>query len=453
MVIAPEHVMGVEWTMVSLAYIFVSLRIAVRIHWKQKHLIISDIWLVLAALCVLGLAICDTITYKMGRMADPTNKANVQLRKIWFATNYLFDAGLYLPKLSMVAIYHHLIPRHFHMLRHALYFVGFFVGCSFLITFFSDTFWCGPHPSVQWWPGPHSCSTFESKTLMKLNWSLCFTCEALLFALPFPLLSSLTSLSGREKTGLVGIFTLGAVTLGVSSGRFATMMIKGNDISIYVWSTTEFSVSIMIVASTALRPLIRKAWNATTFTSKHSGSGSGRRGPTGKFFKGGSGATDNSTWELKPSQSHQSHSFSQHKTRTQSTRTRIAAAAATSAETQHTQQQQQQHHHYQHQPKLQQQQQQPSHWLPEQNAMVMSPAPEEERNENNNDYFGDAGIPLSPMAPHSQHVILKTERFSISSSSAGEPQNQPPVSPAGMIDLEANGGGGGIWDGRSRLLI
>lgn len=52
------------------------------------------------------------------------------------------------------------------------------------------------------------------------------------FALPFPLLSSLTSLSGREKTGLVGIFTLGAVTLGVSSGRFATMMIKGNDISI-----------------------------------------------------------------------------------------------------------------------------------------------------------------------------------------------------------------------------
>lgn len=57
-------------------------------------------------------------------------------------------------------------------------------------------------------------------------------CGLLVFLLPFPLLSSLTSLSGREKMGLVGIFTLGAVTIGVSSGRFATMMIKGNDISI-----------------------------------------------------------------------------------------------------------------------------------------------------------------------------------------------------------------------------
>lgn len=68
--------------MLTLAYVFVGLRIAVRIHWKQKHLIISDIWLVLAALCVLGLVICDTITYRMGRMADQTRLANMELRKV-----------------------------------------------------------------------------------------------------------------------------------------------------------------------------------------------------------------------------------------------------------------------------------------------------------------------------------------------------------------------------------
>ncbi|KAK8085522.1 hypothetical protein PG997_006793 [Apiospora hydei] len=256
--------------MVSLAYIFVGLRIAVRVHWKQKHLIISDIWLVLAALCVLGLVICDTITYRMGRMADPTPRANVELRKIWFAMNYLFDAGLYLPKLSMVAIYYHLIPMHFHGLRRALHFIGFFVGSSFFITFFSDTFWCGPHPSVQ----------------------------------------CLTSLSGREKAGLVGIFTLGAVTIGVSSGRFATMMMKGNDISLYVWGSTEFAVAIMIVAATALRPLIRKAWEATTFASKHSLSGSGRRAP--RFFKSGSGGTGDSIKELKPGISIEHHHHHHH---------------------------------------------------------------------------------------------------------------------------------------------
>ncbi|KAK8053238.1 hypothetical protein PG996_012539 [Apiospora saccharicola] len=374
----------------------------------------SDIWLVLAALCVLGLVICDTITYRMGRMADPTSSANVELRKIWFAMNYLFDAGLYLPKLSMVAIYYHLIPMHFHMLRRALHFIGFFVGSAFFITFFSDTFWCGPHPSVQWWPGPHSCSAFESKTLMQLNWSLCFSCEALLFVLPFPLLSSITSLSGREKAGLVGIFTLGAVTIGVSSGRFATMMMKGNDISLWtwnlglpteadrllpltdVWNTTEFSVSIMIVAATALRPLIRKAWEATTFTSKHSNSGSGRHRP--KFFKGGSGGTGDSMWELKP-------------------------ALSSSSDPPHPLQRQTS----------------PSSWQDH----IISIA--EEGGYNGGD------IPLRPMSPTSQTGIVKTKRFSISSG------HQPvqPVSHFSM-DLESGRGGnrdGSIWDGQSRVFV
>ncbi|KAK8869403.1 hypothetical protein PGQ11_007981 [Apiospora arundinis] len=209
-------------------------------------------------------------------MADSAQIANVELRKIWFAMNYLFDAGLYLPKASMVAIYYHLIPVHFHTLRRALHFIGFLVASSFFITFFSDTFWCGPRPSIQWHPSPDSCSAYESKTLMQLNWPLCFTCEALLFILPFPLLHRL-SLSRREKNGLIGIFALGAVTIGVSSGRFATMIMKGNDISLFVWGTAEFSVSTMIVAATALRPLVRKGWQATTSTSRRSGSGLGKR--------------------------------------------------------------------------------------------------------------------------------------------------------------------------------
>lgn len=172
----------------------------------------------------------------------------------------------------------------------------------------------------------------------------------------------------------------------------------------------------MIVAATALRPLIRKAWEATTFTSRASASGSNRRGP-GKPFKGGSGGTADSTKELKPLQQLQSH---------QST---------SAGETQH-----------------QHQQPSPLSIWPNRQVVVSSTAADAGRNNNSQDsgYFDGISIPLSPMTPHSQNAILKTERFSVSSS-GGDPNNQPPTSPMGMMDLEA--GGGGIWDGRSRLLV
>ncbi|KAK7943371.1 uncharacterized protein PG986_012484 [Apiospora aurea] len=232
--------------------------------------------------------------------------------------NYLFDAGLYLPKLSMVAIYYHLIPMHFHGLRRALHFTGFFVGSSFFITFFSDTFWCGPHPSVQ----------------------------------------CLTSLSGREKAGLVGIFTLGAVTIGVSSGRFATMMMKGNDISLFLRLHHD-----------------RRGHGAAAADSEGVGghdlhvqaliSGSGRRAP--RFFKSGSGGTGDSIKELKPGI--------------------------------HIEQHHHQHHHL-HQPR------QSASW-PDQ----ITPIAEGDEQQRGNGGRGTE-IPLNPL---SQNAIIKTERFSISS--------------------------------------
>ncbi|KAK8070050.1 hypothetical protein PG994_006666 [Apiospora phragmitis] len=277
----------------------------------------------------------------MGRMADPTSIANQELRKIWFAMKYLFDAGLYLPKLSMVAIYYH-IPLHFQWLRRALYFIGFFVGSSFFITFFSDTFWCGPHPSVQ--------------------------CR--------------TSLSGREKAGLIGIFTLGAVTIGVSSGRRL-----GHDGILRLHHDRRGH------GAAAADP---ESVGGHDLHVQALGLGLGRH-RTPKFFKGGSGGTGDSVRELKPGQS-------------------ISTTDRP--------------------PQLQQQPPLPSSWF---DQILSMP------DEGNSSGGGGGDIPLSPMTPVGQNAnaIIKTERFSISSG-------HQPASPVTMIDLES---GGGIWDGRSRLLV
>jgi hypothetical protein len=46
------------------------LRIAVRLVIQRRKLLLSDLLLLPAALCILGIVICDTITYQMGAMAN-----------------------------------------------------------------------------------------------------------------------------------------------------------------------------------------------------------------------------------------------------------------------------------------------------------------------------------------------------------------------------------------------
>lgn len=70
--------------------------------------------------------------------------------QIRFATNYFFDAGLYMPKLSMLVFYFSLIPRHHTVLRWALYVVTAFTASATAVTTMSDTFWCGANLSTNW---------------------------------------------------------------------------------------------------------------------------------------------------------------------------------------------------------------------------------------------------------------------------------------------------------------
>jgi len=106
---------------------------------------------------------------------------------------------------------------------------------------------------------------------MSTNWSLCITSEALrksrslsppfatgsrvpadpsrtVFLLPIPLLRHLSSLGRGQKAGLVVVFTLGLVTMIVSTGRFITMMCLGTDISLCKrWSLTTYATPSLLV--------------------------------------------------------------------------------------------------------------------------------------------------------------------------------------------------------------
>jgi hypothetical protein len=64
-----------------ISYALFACRIWVRLYWKQWHLFVSDIWLLIAALSALGVVICDTFQYQAGAMSD-FNTVSVALGKV-----------------------------------------------------------------------------------------------------------------------------------------------------------------------------------------------------------------------------------------------------------------------------------------------------------------------------------------------------------------------------------
>ncbi|EEU43355.1 uncharacterized protein NECHADRAFT_45239 [Fusarium vanettenii 77-13-4] len=248
---------SIEWTFMVLAYVFVACRLYVRLFMRGLRLYSADYWLIVGLMCCQGLLICDTLTYSMNATNDFTI-TSVSLDKIRFATNYFFDTGIYFPKFSIIAFYYSLTPPKHPEMRIALQILTFITGAFALITFFGNTFWCGPDPSVNWRTSDESCTVFSSMDLMRLNWSLNFITEVLNVAFPFPLIFDLSLRSRREKVALGVIFALGTITIGVSVGRFVTMLHVSNDISIYIWATAEICISVIVVALSALRPLLQK---------------------------------------------------------------------------------------------------------------------------------------------------------------------------------------------------
>ena len=95
-------------------------------------------------------------------------------------TNYFFDFGIYFPKFSIIAFYFNLVPCTHPGMRTLLYALAALTASFSLVTFFADTFWCGPDPSVNWLDTDEEhCQAFMSMTLMRINWSMNFTSEVL----------------------------------------------------------------------------------------------------------------------------------------------------------------------------------------------------------------------------------------------------------------------------------
>lgn len=166
----------IEAVLFGISTLLVLARLALRTIRQHQSLTVSDWFLIASLLDAAALFGTDTAAYNLGGMDEYDPSApprsiedQITLMKVSFAGNYFYDTGVYFPKLALLALYFKLIPQTLPLLRKFLYGVTALTGSFMLTTCFLDTFWCGSKVSVNW-EIDGECSTFDSKTVFRIDW-------------------------------------------------------------------------------------------------------------------------------------------------------------------------------------------------------------------------------------------------------------------------------------------
>lgn len=226
-----------EWVLLTLAYVCVTLRVYAHLFRLRKRLGWAELLLIASAIDALGLIICDTLTFRMGVLDD--YRSSVELSKvrrdglfldrllmhelqISFASNYFYDFGMGLPKLSMLAFYWAFFnDSHHRKIRRVLWVMTAFVVLCYLTSLFDDTFFCGLDVSVQWSQDENACSVFYAQAPFILNFTLGLVCYLIIYALPSVLLYR-----GTLETSTGVVLTLAAGSLPILSGVVRFICLK-----------------------------------------------------------------------------------------------------------------------------------------------------------------------------------------------------------------------------------
>jgi len=148
-----------------------------------------------------------------------------------YASCFFFDIGLFLPKASITAFYWWLIPRMFRNMRFMLYLITVYICLAATGSVFVDLFICYPiHYNWSLDYEEQGQSIWNSWTDFWINWTLNFSADVFLFLIPFFILKAL-KLRQRQKFGLIGVFSLGLITMAISFARFMIYSVSNYNLS------------------------------------------------------------------------------------------------------------------------------------------------------------------------------------------------------------------------------
>jgi hypothetical protein len=140
-----------------------------------------------------------------------------------FASNYFYDVGMGLPKLSMLAFYWTFFDIDCHQrIRKMLWVMTAFVAACYLTSLLDDTFFCGIHVSVQWSQEEGACSVFYAQEPFILNFALGLTCYLVIYLLPIILIRQRIF---KASAGVIVTFAMGALPIASGIIRFICLKV------------------------------------------------------------------------------------------------------------------------------------------------------------------------------------------------------------------------------------
>lgn len=240
--------------LLSVAGLVILLRAWIRIGMERRSPILSD-WLVaIGWIFALGWVICCAITYRMGAL-DEDPVTTVPLLKVYFASNYFFDMGLYFPKASLLSLYCKVFQVNFKRLRIALYITMVYVTLCWITAFCLDTLWCLPI-SNNWSISKSEGSVWNSWAVFRINYAFNVSSDCIVFILPFFLLPYI-HFPRRQKWALVAVFSLGLITIATSVSRFLFENFNLQTSSDNIWCTAEMCCACIVVSLPSLKLLLK----------------------------------------------------------------------------------------------------------------------------------------------------------------------------------------------------
>ncbi|KAG9606212.1 hypothetical protein KCU86_g287, partial [Aureobasidium melanogenum] len=207
-------------------------------------------------------------------LVDATYTDSVVYLKAVFASCFFFDIGLFMPKASITAFYWWLIPKMFKNLRVLLLIVTIYLGFAATTSFFVDLLICSPiHYNWSLDYDEQGRSIWNSYKDFWIEWMLNFSTDVFLFCIPFFIIKSL-KLRQRQKFGLIGVFSLGLITMAISFARFMIYTVSDYDLGDNdgaVMCTAEMCTSLIVASLPGLKVLITRGIKNASSTGSSSG--------------------------------------------------------------------------------------------------------------------------------------------------------------------------------------
>ncbi|KAH0286297.1 hypothetical protein M436DRAFT_86321 [Aureobasidium namibiae CBS 147.97] len=238
------------------------LRCFVRLRIEARALTLSDYLVWVGYAFTVAFVVCQGVALNAARthpLVDDTYTDSVVYLKAVYASCFFFDIGLFMPKASITAFYWWLIPRMFRSLRFMLCVVTVYLVLAAVGSVCLDLFICFPvHYNWSLDYEKQGQSIWNSWNDFWINWMLNFSADVFLFFIPFFIIKSL-KLRQRQKFGLIGVFSLGLITMAISFARFMIYTVSNYDLGDNdgaVMCTAEMCTSLIVASLPGLKVLI-----------------------------------------------------------------------------------------------------------------------------------------------------------------------------------------------------